>query len=212
MVGLKPSLNTKFMKQFTHLLLSALLAAVAAGCSTAPSRFYTLNAEAHDTAPAAPPCSVIVGPVSVPSAVDRPQVAVTSGPNRVEYDEFNRWAAPLGESIARVVSADLGQLLGTPRAASAPLPDLGPAYRVTIRVERFESVLGGSSANSEALVDALWTVRGPAGQSVDSGRTIARERAPGSSYEALAAAHSRALAKLSTDIAAAIRASAAQNH
>ena len=156
-------------------------------------------------APPGAACSVIVGPVFLPAAVDRPQFVLTTAPNRVEIDEFNRWAAPLGESIARVVSADLGVQLGTLRVASAPLPDFGPAYHVAIRIERFESVRGTGKGDGEVLVDAMWTVRGPAGQNVVSGHTIAHEPAPGNSIDALAAAHSRALANLSSDIAAALR-------
>jgi hypothetical protein len=41
---------------------------------------------------------------------------------------------------------------------------------------------------------------------VRSGRTVAREPAQGDGFDALAAAHSRALAKVSSDIATAIRA------
>ena len=44
-----------------------------------------------------------------------------------------------------------------------------------------------------------------------SGRTVAQEAAQGDSYDALAAAHSRALAGMSGDIAAAIRAEAGKN-
>ena len=181
------------------------MAVAMAGCASAPSRFYTLNATAKSGADAPVPCAVLVGPVFIPAAVDRPQFVVSTATNSVDLEEFNRWAAPLGESVARVVSANLGLLLGTTRAASAPMPDFGPAYRVIIRIERFESAIGGGKMAGEALVDAVWTVRSPSGQSVDSGRTIAREPAPGSSFEALAAAHSRALAKVSMDIAASIR-------
>jgi len=48
------------------------------------------------------------------------------------------------------------------------------------------------------------------GQQMRSGRTVAQEAAQGDSYDALAAAHSRALARMSRDIAAAIRAEARQ--
>ncbi len=58
------------------------------------------------------------------------------------------------------------------------------------------------------LVDAVWAVRKTAGGNTRSGRTIAREAVQGEGFDALAAAHSRALAKVSADIAAAIRASA----
>jgi uncharacterized lipoprotein YmbA len=74
---------------------------------------------------------------------------------------------------------------------------------VTIDVQRFDSVQGEA-----ALVDAVWAVRATAGGKTRSGRTLAREALQGDGFEALAAAHSRALAKLSRDIAAAIRAAA----
>jgi ABC-type uncharacterized transport system auxiliary subunit len=50
-----------------------------------------------------------------------------------------------------------------------------------------------------------------AGGTAQSGRTIASEPVSGNGFDALAAAHSRALAKVSGDIAAAIRAEAAEN-
>ena len=181
------------------------MAAVIAGCASAPSRFYNLNATAKSGGASAVPCAVLVGPVFVPTAVDRPQFVVATATNSVDVEEFNRWAGPLDESVARVVSINLGVLLGTTRASSAPMPDFGPAYRVTIRIERFESALGGGKMAGEALVDAVWTIRSPSGLSVDSGHTVAREAAPGGGFEALAAAHSRALAKVSGDIAVAIR-------
>jgi len=186
--------------QSCAVLLS--LALVAAGCgATAPARFYTLDATA--AADAAPPArtTVVVGPVSVPAEVDRPQFVVQVAPNRVEIDEFNRWAAPLSEGIARVVAGDLMVLLGTPDVITGPVANFAPAYRVTIDVQRFESVPGQA-----VLVDALWAVRKTAGGKARSGRTIARVPVQGEGFDALAAAHSRALAQVSGDIAAAIRA------
>ena len=199
------------MKQFSQLFLVGCIAVVLAGCSSAPSRFYALNATAAGAGSPAGNYAVMVGPVFIPASVDRPQFTIQTAPNRIEIDEFNRWAAPLNDSIARVVSANLGTLLGTPLVATAPLPDFRASYRVTIRVERFESVRAKDDQNSEALVDALWVVRGPGEQHVISGHTLAREPAPGGSPDAFAIAHSRALAKLSVDIAGAIHAAAQQS-
>jgi uncharacterized protein len=52
----------------------------------------------------------------------------------------------------------------------------------------------------------VWTVRRGKDGKAETGRTTAREPMPEKSYDALAAAHSRALARLSQDIAAAVRA------
>ena len=94
-------------------------------------------------------------------------------------------------------------LLGTPNVAAAPMANFAPAYRVTIDIQRFDSIRGQA-----ALLDAVWTVHSTAGGETRSGRTVAREAVQGDGFDALAAAHSRALAKMSGDIAAAIRAEA----
>jgi uncharacterized lipoprotein YmbA len=188
-----------------HLITIAFLVATAAGCGASPAaRFYTLSSTAK-TEGATAAYAVGVGPVTVPSEVDRPQIVVQVAPNRVEIDEFSRWAAPLEEGIARAVAGNLAVILGTPDVAAAPLASLTPEFRVTIDVQRFDSVRGQS-----VVVDAVWAVRRTAGEQTRSGRTIARETMDGVSVDGLAAAHSRALARLSADIAVAIREMAAR--
>jgi uncharacterized lipoprotein YmbA len=186
-----------------HLLSMAFVAATAAACATATARFYTLDPTAQATDAPAAQYAVLVGPVSIPPSVDRPQFAVQAAPNRIEFDEFNRWAAPLNDGIARAVAGDLVVLLGTPHVATAPVANFDATYRVTIDVQRFESLRGDS-----VLIDAVWTVRPTAGGKATSGRTVAREAAHGKDFDALAAAHSQALVQLSSDIATAIRAAA----
>ena len=187
-----------------HLISIAFIAAIA-GCSTAPSRFYSLDSTATaDSSPAAR-ASVMVGPVTIPASVDQPEFVVRVAANRVEVDEFNRWVSPLGDGIARAVAGDLVVLLGSPDVAAAQLANFNPDYRVTIDVQRFESIRGDA-----AVVEAVWTVRKTAGGETHSGRTVAREPVQGQGFDALAAAHSRALAKMSADIAAAIRSEAEQ--
>lgn len=189
------------MRRAAAVLALCGLAAVAAGCgSSPPSRFYTLSGT---TAGAAAPSnlSIAVGPVTIPGAVDRPQMVVSTGANQVELDEFNRWAAPLGNNISRVVAMNLGTLLGTPNVSLFPqMLSANTDFRVAIEVQRFDSTPGDS-----ALLDAVWIVRRTADGKSDTGRTTAREPVPEKSYDALVAAHSRAVARLSQDIAAAVR-------
>jgi len=191
-------------RRFIHVLAIAFVTLAGAGCgASAPSRFYTLNSTATATDASPTNYAVLVGPVSIPAAVDRPQFVVQVAPNRIELDEFNRWAAPLGDGIARAVAGDLAILLGTPDVAAAPAANFKPTYRVTLDVQRFESVPGEA-----VFIGAIWTVRTVAGGATRSGRTTAREVVPGGVFDDLAAAHSRALATVSADIAAAIRTSA----
>jgi uncharacterized lipoprotein YmbA len=186
-------------KHFKHFIFIAFVAMAAAGCASAPSQFYTLNSTVTDWATPPVNCAVVVGPVSVPADVDRPQFTVLVAPNRVAIDEFNRWAAPLGDNIARAVAGDLVAQLGTPRVMAASAANFAPAYQVTINIQKFESVPGKS-----ARIEATWLVHKPGG-GVVTGVTSTTEPVTDGSVDALAAAHSRALAKMSSDIAAAIR-------
>ena len=190
------------MCHLTALVPVCILVALAAGCASTPaSRFYTLRAASGPTAPSSN-LSIAVGPVSVPAVVDRPQIVVNMGPNQVRLEEFNRWAAPLQNNIARVVADNLVLMLGTARVTLAAQTLSGDAdYRAAIEVQSFESTPGEA-----AMLDAVWTVRRTKDGKAGTGRTTVRETAQEKGYDALAAAHSRAVARLSEDIAAAVRA------
>jgi hypothetical protein len=180
--------------------LLCILAAVGAGCATGRSDFYTLSSSSK-AAPAVAGYSVAVGPVSVPEIVDRPQIVVRTGPNQVFIDEFHRWGSPLRDEIARGIAGNLAALLGTPRVSVFPHSTSSDAkYRVAVDVMIFDSTPGESAA-----LDAVWGIRGAGGGAVRSGRTTVRETVSDAGYAALVAAHSRALEKLSGDIADAIR-------
>ena len=183
------------------LLQAATVALLMAldGCASKPERFYTLDAAAESTA-APLNVSVSVGPVSIPAMVDTSAIMVSVAPSEVQPNDLAHWASPLRESIAQAVAGDLSALLGTARVSlAADAWTQRPDYRVAIEVDRFESVIGEA-----ATLDALWLVRRN-DTVLQEGRTTVREQTHGQDMGALAAAHSRALARLSEDIAGAIR-------
>jgi hypothetical protein len=185
-----------------------MLGAVGGCASTSNSRFYTLNSVAPTTpvadtaAPSIAP-SVSVGPVSVSALLDRPQIVVTNGPNQVTIDEFNRWASPLQDNIAVVVAENLVTMLGTPRVTVFPQSAAAnAAYHVTINVQAMQ-LSPGVSAN----LDAVWTLRRNTAEAQPMvHRTSVTEATQDSGYDALIAAQSRAVARMSREIADAIRA------
>ena len=181
--------------------LCAIAVLVAACASAPPSRFYTLSRTA--TPGAAPATfSVVVGPVAIPAVVDLPQIVVSTGPNQVTLEEYNRWASPLANNISRVVAENLVDLLGTHRVSlfQQSIPVDGD-FRVAIEVQTFDSAPGDA-----ATLNAVWVVRRARDGKSDTGRTTVREATADKSYEALAAAHSRAVYRMSQDIAGAVRA------
>jgi len=178
--------------KLTSVLLSILLAACS---SPLKERFYTLDAPEPPAAAAGAP-SVAVASVTVPDLVDRPQIVVRTGPHQVGIGEQARWAEPLRSAIARVVAANLAIALG---ARIAPQRSGDADYRVAIDVQRFESTPGDG-----VLIDAGWSVTPKTGER-RVGRSLAREKVRGADYDALAAAHSAALATISREIAAALK-------
>ncbi|WP_353760415.1 PqiC family protein [Paraburkholderia sp.] len=183
----------------------ALTVAALAGCASPKATFYTLSPQAsgESTNPATP-VTVVVGPVTVPELVDRPQIVVRAGANQVTIDEFARWADSLKSQIPRVIAADLAQELNSPRVSAYPMAgDPAAAWRVQIDVQRLDATPGDA-----VTVDALWSVSPPGKRAPLSGRSTVREPSAGAGYDALVAACSRAFATVSRDISTSIRSAA----
>jgi len=187
------------------LLLAALLAAATlSGCGTSPAaKFYKLGPEAVP-AKAQTSYSVAIGAVTVPDMVDRPQIVIRTGANEVAINEIERWAGSLKSEIAHAIADNLTQMLDGAIVFAYPQGvNVVADYKVQVDVQRFDSALGDA-----ATIEVLWQVR-PATGDPKNGRSIVREATDGIGYDALAAAHSRALAAVSRDIANALRAAGA---
>ena len=186
---------------FLILALPLFLSACSLGGSSPEPRLFTLASEAPPSAAAsAAAYLVVIGPVTIPEVVDRPQIVTRAAGNRVELAENSRWAAPLKTEIPRVLADHIARLLPNARTATSDQRGAGaPDFRVLLDVQRFESSSDG------ATIQASWTIRPKEGAPVITGRSVLNEAA-GAGYEAIVAAHSRALERLAGEIAAAIRA------
>lgn len=175
------------------------------GCtgSSPVTRFYTLNAAAAPAAgDARSPMTVVIGAVSMPDGLDRPQIVLRGAGNQVTFSEFERWLGTPRDEVALAVAGGLKQALGGASVFAGPLgAGMSADFIVLLHVQRFDSALGDA-----ATVEAAWQVV-PAKGATKAGQSSARESTGGPGYDALVAAHSRALAAVSRDIAAAIRAS-----
>jgi uncharacterized lipoprotein YmbA len=183
-------------------LLSLFLAVLLAACASPQASFYRLSADPSLAATAARTSSrpVIVGPVTVPDLVDRPQIVTRDTSNEVTLNEYARWGEPLRSSIADAIAGDLALLLASDRVAPASraIADAN-AWRVRVDIQQFESVPGDA-----VVIDAHWSVRRFGDDNALDGRSLVREPVNGSDWDALVAAHSRALASVSRDIATAM--------
>lgn len=187
------------MRGFAIALVAC--AALAAGCGTSPTpQFYTLSVDAA-SAPAGSARdlpSISVGPVTVPDAVDRPQLVVRTGANEVKREELHRWAGPLKSELPRVLAGNLSRATGNPLVSAYPESvSLVADYRLLVDFQRFDGAPGG-----EIAIDAVWTLIAANGDVARSGRAKVREPVAGGSYAALVAAYSRGVSRVSSAIAA----------
>lgn len=186
--------------------LILLLAAFAAGCAgTSPSsNFYLLTPVAE--APAGPGVAtglaVGVGPVRLAAHLEREQIVARSGSNTLEINEFDRWGGSLERNVADVVAENLSRLLGTDAVLVSPWSNTVEIdYQVALDVRTLERIDGGP-----VRLVAQWRLfRGGDEELVEIRRTVIDETVGGPGYDAQAAAESRALAKLSAEIARSIR-------
>ncbi len=185
-------------------LLTVLGLAALSGCASAPPEsYYTLSTGGQAAgAPLAslPNVGIAVSAATVADAVDRAQIVTRVSETRVRILEQQRWAEPLRTAVPRVIAADLARLLGTTKVWAHPqTPASDAGYRVALDVSRFESRPGDG-----VTIEIGWVIRRlPAGEE-RSGRSTVSEKVASADYDALVAAHSRALDAVSREIAQAV--------
>lgn len=185
-----------------------LAACVDIGSTTAPSRFYVLSEAESKTAPSPTGVAVLVGPVTLPRYLDRPQIVTRSTPNQLELAEYDRWGGRLDDNFARVLSQNISIHLDTSRVALFPRDQRPPdAIQISVDVSRFEKI----GAQSDVELDAQWSVFPPARTAKPViGASRIRVRPAGEGLPETVAAMSEAVDKLAQEIAGVVRTVAAR--
>ena len=134
--------------------------------------------------------------------LDRPQIIIRHSDNEVRVADLDRWAEPLHENLSRVIVDNLAVLLSRgsvirfPPARSIPVE-----YQVAIEVTRFDG-----NPQDEVVLRARWAVLGDNGNTVLlKQESVLNEPSKGDTIAEMVAAQSRLVAKLSRDIAEAIK-------
>lgn len=204
-------MGTIHLDQRVALFTLALFVVFLTGCaSSPPSKFYQLNAvqgKASVTRDSSPCRSLVIaiGPVRIPDYLDRPQIVTRSGNNELKLSEFDRWAGSLERDVSRVLEEDISGLLpadclSVVRWTPLPWNQVPASYSVEVLVDRFEGTIGDS-----VLLKAQWGVFAKDRGLLLKKESTIREQMNGSSYDALVAAMSSALERLSRDITDGIR-------
>ncbi len=143
-----------------------------------------------------------VGPITLAEYVDRRNLVIQTGPNKMEIAEADLWSGDLDNSIARVLSINIGRRLGTGNVRSYPWQrDSEIDYQVAMDIREFVARDDGY-----AHIEANWRIYAIPGRNLAASRNfIAKEPIATEDFEAVVAAQSRLLGRLAGEIASAIR-------
>lgn len=184
-----------------RLIPVAIVALLLGGCGSSPVvRHYTLATTGSPVAAGALSPTVVVGPVSLPEAVDRLQIVQRVAGARAEPAQGHRWAGALKTELARRLAASIARERGLARVVATPQNSIvRPDLTVPVDVLRLDA-----DGFSSVTLEAVWAVRRD-GTDLGSGRFSRSEPVSALTYEALVEAHGRLADALAADIAAAIR-------
>lgn len=202
------------MKFLISVLFGLIITALLSACGeTKPSRFYLLSpipgpqTEKSGTSNAKG-IALAVGPVELPKHVDRSQIVTFDSANRLDLNEFDRWAEPLADNFSRVLGENLVVLIPTEQVVIHPWRRLPPVkYQITASVSTFALRPSG-----DVELIARWNVLSKKGTKVIiSRRSRYSAGVRGGDFEAIVAAMSQVVADLSQDIATAVKSLPAGN-
>lgn len=204
------------MMRFVVGLTSIVVISV--GCSSPKPTFYSFNAAPiPQVTSAAKGTRIMVGPVTLPAMVDRPQLVLQNTNNTAQVYEYHRWANTLKGDVGDVIASNLAQALMISNVWNfAQSTQTNFDYQVFVDVQSIDTKLSG-----RVEVDVLWTIK-PAPTTKSSskasalstgsstlakpimGRSLVQEQVLGSGFEAVVAAQSRAFSKVGQEIARSI--------
>jgi uncharacterized lipoprotein YmbA len=197
-----------FRPQHLAMMICWLVLAGCLGGPSAPTNFYMLSPLSPSQAGTAAATAegrirISLATVVVPEYLNRNEIVVNLDNTVYRLAEFNQWAEPLNDNLARVLAENLTNLLQEDSITvflssdSSILPD----YRLEVDVVRLDGNLGGQAA----LVAQWALLAGEEDDLILMRRLEYQEPATDQTYKGLVLAKSRMVEKLSRDIAAAVK-------
>jgi uncharacterized lipoprotein YmbA len=167
-----------------------------AGCGGG-QQYFRLSADGPAVLPAKG-VLVVVGPVTLPTYVDRAELVFQSADNQFEVPSKVQWTGSLQENFTRVLATDLGRRLHSGNVLTYPGPPaLKASYQVVVDVRQFHAISGG-----DAILDVDWRIQAPqTGTILHRQNGSFHERIDGDGYAPVVAAESRLVAQLADAVA-----------
>ncbi|MDQ2993404.1 MAG: PqiC family protein [Pseudomonadota bacterium] len=179
---------------------------VLTGCSSTPSQFYVLTEiPPYQVRPLAinESSTIGLGPIEFPKYLDQPQIVIRKTQNKLDMNEFHRWAEPLDENTRRVLRNNLSNLLKSSRVVMYPWRHSDKVdYQIRVDITRFDSDECGN-----VILMARWQILDSDDKEVLSThtRTYRECICQKYNYDDLARTMSNLLARFSRDLALGIQ-------
>lgn len=186
----------------------AMLFSVGCAGRSRSARFYVLSPMAFSVAET-PNISgfsqkfvIGISPVTLPKYLRKSQIVTRTGSNELHLAEYDRWAGKIEEDIGRVITENLGRILGTDKVISyASMEAIDLDYTIKIDISRFDGRLGG-----DLEFFARWAIFDNKDKALNGIKaTHISEPTEGNGYADMVAAQSRALYNLSRELADVIK-------
>jgi uncharacterized lipoprotein YmbA len=167
----------------TGWVLGCAVALAIAGCRSASTRIYTLEAAAPEVQPEAYGAPALrVDTVNVPADWDRIEILKLAPAGTLQISDFDHWAAPLAQMARQALSEDLDHRLPPGSVIYPRLPKPSGALGVNVDILEFNMVA------SHASMRASWIIA-PLGDAASAKRSAAELHSSMSSQDPAAVVH-----------------------
>jgi hypothetical protein len=141
-----------------------------------------------------------LGPVRIPAYLDRPQIVTALSNQEYKLAEDQRWAERLDDTVRRVLTENLVNLVPTEQIVFHPwAPQQKLDAQISVDIQAFHA-----DATGQVRLSALWTIKSAVSGPYQR-KFSCRQPASTTDYARIAAAQSACLGSLSREIAEAVQ-------
>lgn len=191
--------------QFSKWLISLFAGTLLSACiSTPPTQFYVLEPLSEP-----PPSSTAkeqkrqigIGPVSIPTLLERKQIVTRLPDNSIKIAEFHQWASPLKDNVAQALTHNLATLQPNDLIRTYPWSVYGAVdYRIIIDIIRFDTY-----PEQTVNLEATWAIMNEKSHALlSNGRTKIEHSLDDPSYPSTVKALSKILSEFSWELSLAL--------
>ncbi len=186
------------MKLVYKILLTGITILLSA-CGTSPkTSFYLLSAEHNNEVAITEKIAIGIWKVNLPELIDRPEIVTRTGAHTIDLADFHRWAGGLSSNVSLLIANELAYNLKTGHVDVSPWSSYRNFdFQIKIHIREFDGALGGDSSLKGAFV----ILNGKGTEKIVENTFSFKEKVKGESYNEMAAAMSRLVISLSTQLA-----------